>query len=475
MSTKIFWQGHEVGPVIALQIPEESVAITAISDPIQNSKISLFSNLPAAQNSKAREDFGRQIIESLGEAHSSYTFRVIGSPSLVKSTMELLSTYGFKLGKEVNFHHQARTIHFLPAEGRLRIPVGSNEKIKVLVVDDSETIQKILKIIIDGDSDLQCVGTIGHPHQAEEAIKRLKPDVITMDIHMPDLSGVQLVKQLLPKYPIPIVMISSISIQESNEVLDALDSGAVDYIQKPSMKEIPIVTPQIREKIKTAASAKVTVKKQSTLVASPLKFSKEILDLEYLIAIGSSTGGTEALREILTSLPEQIPPIVIVQHIPAVFSKAFADRMNTLCPFTIKEAEQGDVVSPSFVYIAPGGRQMKLKNKNGRIEIQIEDSMPVNRHKPSVDVLFDSLADLSLPKVTAAILTGMGADGAKGLLRLRQAGAHTIGQDEATSVVYGMPKEAFKLGAVETVSPLGDVARHLVSFCALKQKHKIAL
>ena len=251
-------------------------------------------------------------------------------------------------------------------------------------------------------------------------------------------------------------------------------AGAVDYIQKPSLKDIPIVTPQIREKIKTAAGAKVTVKSVAVKTSVLTKSSKEEIDMDYLIAIGSSTGGTEALREILTSLPDEIPPGLIVQHIPAVYSKAFADRMNELCAFRVKEAEHGELIKKSCVYIAPGGKQMTIKRNKAELEIVIDDSPPVNRHKPSVDVLFDSVANLVLKKVTAAILTGMGADGAKGLLRLKQLGSHTLAQDEMTSVVYGMPKEAFKLGAVEKVSPLSEIALNLVSFCAVKPKRKSA-
>ena len=206
----------------------------------------------------------------------------------------------------------------------------------------------------------------------------------------------------------------------------------------------------------------------------PTILNSDGVDFSFLIGIGSSTGGTEALKTVLTQLPEKIPPILIVQHIPPVFSKAFAERMNQLCPFEVKEAEDGESVTENKVLIAPGGRQMKVGLRNSLLHVIIDDSAPVNRHKPSVDVLFDSIALLQRKKVVAAILTGMGTDGAKGLLKLRHGGARTFAQDEATSVVYGMPKEAAKLGGVEKIISLDQVASNLLKACAFKKRNNAA-
>jgi two-component system chemotaxis response regulator CheB len=260
-------------------------------------------------------------------------------------------------------------------------------------------------------------------------------------------------------------MISSLSASDGNFVFDALLSGAVDYIQKPSMAELPVVGPLICEKVRTAAMSRASAHGNATpgkqLPVSP----GQPVDMDCLIAIGSSTGGVEALREVLTRLPEHVPPIVIVQHIPPVFSKAFADRMNTLCPFTVKEAEHGERVTANKVLIAPGGMQMHLRQTADGLVVGIADAEPVNRHKPSVDYLFDSILALKHSKVVAAILTGMGGDGARGLLKLRESGARTLAQDEATCVVYGMPREAAKLGAAEEVVPLPNIAGVLLEFC----------
>jgi two-component system chemotaxis response regulator CheB len=272
-------------------------------------------------------------------------------------------------------------------------------------------------------------------------------------------------------------MITSIGLEEGSRVLQALEAGAVDYVQKPSASELAEVAPVIVEKIKAAATAKVkSAPKTSpvTLVGgakntNPRPYAGH-LDQNCLIAIGSSTGGTEALRQVLTELPAAIPPIVITQHIPAVFSKAFADRMNSLCPFEVYEAEHGMEVLPGRVFIAPGGRQMQIRKRNdGKMFIVIDDSPPVNRHKPSVDYLFDSVVEACGGKCIGVILTGMGADGAKGMLKLKNAGARTIAQDEATCAVFGMPREAIRLGAASEVLPLGDIASKLIQWLSQRK------
>ena len=400
--------------------------------------------------------------------------RLIGSSAIQGTYLKsFLPAFGIEFGKEVLLADLfPSSVHFLPLEGRVRISKTA-KKIRVLVVDDSETICKLLKAILSEDPELDFVGSVVHPREVERAVQLLRPDVITMDIHMPEMNGVQLLKYLLPKYSIPVVMISSLAKEDGPMVLDALEAGAIDYILKPAMKDLKEAAPRIREKVRNAASAKVLTAAKSPVLRRPkkLSLSEQEIDYNYLIAIGSSTGGTEALKHVLTSLPEKIPPIMIVQHIPPVFSRAFAERMNLLCPFEVKEAEEGDVIEPSRVLIAPGGMHMGIKNFNGAMRVVIENTEPVNRHKPSVDFLFESIVKLQRKKVVAAILTGMGSDGARGLLKLREQGARTIAQDEASSVVFGMPKEAIKLNAAETISPLSEISYHLLNYA---QKTKSA-
>ncbi len=411
--------------------------------------------------------------------------RMIGPADTLEKVRALFSSAPFPWGKDVVISVFPTGIQFLPAEGRIRLAKADAKKVtaqptsyerespvetkkRVLVVDDSETIRKLLSQIIEGDPDLECVGTVANPLEVDAAIQKLKPDVVTLDIHMPEMNGVELLKkEVIPKHRLPAVMISSLSKEDGTFVLDALEAGAVDYIQKPSMKELDQAVIVIREKIKSAASSKVFVRPEKSSFHTRPKATAALgqPDPNFLIAIGSSTGGTEALKVVLTSLPEKIPPIVIVQHIPPVFSKAFADRMNDLCPFEVKEAQDGDVVKPGRVLIAPGGFQMRLKEIAGELKVIVEDAPPMNRHKPSVDYMFDSIAAMRRKRVVGVILTGMGADGAKGLLKLKQAGAYTIGQDEESCVVYGMPREAAKIGAVMEVVTLTSVAEAIVKQC----------
>lgn len=332
----------------------------------------------------------------------------------------------------------------------------ASRKRKVLVVDDSKTIRDLLTRILSASPDLEVVGTAENPLIAEKMIESLHPDVLTLDVHMPEMDGVTFLSKLLPRRPMPVVMITSLSMQDGDTVLRAMELGAVDYIQKPNLQELPALTPVIQEKVRDASYAKVrlTSKTQATRPVS----SAAGYDAGMILAIGASTGGTEAIREVLTSLPADIPPTVIVQHIPPVFSTAFAKRLDTLCPFDVKEAEDGDLLRPGLVLIAPGGKQMALKPvAGGKMKVVVNDDAPMNRHRPSVDYLFLSVAAHIGSKAVGVILTGMGNDGAKGLLEMRRQGARTLGQDEASSVVYGMPKCAYEIGAVEQVYGLSDI------------------
>ena len=323
-------------------------------------------------------------------------------------------------------------------------------KVRVLAVDDSPVILALFKKIIDEFDDVELVGTALDPIEAMAFRKKNEIDVITLDVNMPKMDGVTYLKQYIKKDPKPTIMISDLSKDDSGIVLDALESGAFDYLKKPSMENIIEFKKDLHDKL-VAASKSVKTKDSSkvervTGLGGQLKAS---ITGRHLLAFGSSTGGTEALKSVLTAMPKHIPPTVIVQHIPPVFSKNFADRLNELCPFHVKEAENRDYLEADTVYVAPGGQQMKVTQDGGRLRIKITDDAPVNRFKPSVDYLFNSIAELKNKKVVAVIMTGMGNDGAKGMLRLKNKGAKTLGQDEKSCIVYGMPKEAKLLGGVD--------------------------
>lgn len=390
--------------------------------------------------------------------------------SLVKlvtseSAKEHLS-FILKKFKEIKFVERIADfeLYFIPSGHKVRIAKEENSKVKVLIIDDSKTICRFLEKIISVDSRIEVVGIVNNPLEAEKEIAQKKPDVITLDIHMPHMNGVELIKKIHPKFHIPTIMISSISIQEGPLVMEALESGAVDYIQKPEVSNLSQVSEEINEKIIQASKVLRSAQKQSHLsLAETSKFSSL---KDKLIVIGSSTGGTKALREILVRLPKEIPPILIVQHIPEVFSRAFAERLNEQCPFEVKEASLGDKIEPNKVYIAQGGKQMKVKKSSqGGYEIDINMDEPVNRFRPSVDYLFETVSKTVDDKtILAVILTGMGNDGAQGMKKLKEIkNAHTIAQDEKSSVVFGMPKEAIKLGCVDKVLDLDEIPRIMVS------------
>lgn len=355
--------------------------------------------------------------------------------------------------KEVVFYAQTGKIRFLKqAEREL------NRKKNVLIVDDSKTIQKLLTKIISSSNILQVKAVASCPSEAREIIERDEGiDLVTLDIHMPEMNGVEFLKSFLGQKNIPTIMISSVSLHEGPLVMEALSSGAYTYIQKPSIDQLSEVSQDILEKLELVS--KIGKKKKNVVGnRSNINFN----NYEGLIAIGSSTGGTQALQDIFTTLPASIPPIVVVQHIPAVFSKALADRLNTLCPFTVKEACDGEILQGNTIYIAPGGRQMRLLKQGAQKRVSIVDDPPLNRFRPSVDYLFNSIATLGEKKLMGVILTGMGKDGANGLLKLKNSGAFTIAQDEESSVVFGMPKEAIALGAVNRVVSLGEMSATMV-------------
>jgi two-component system chemotaxis response regulator CheB len=364
-----------------------------------------------------------------------------------------------RIGKyEVQFLSEEKKLQVTQED--LSIP-KEEQKIKVLVVDDSPTIRKFLEKILSSDSEIEVVASVGLPSEVEASIEKFKPNVITLDIHLPEMNGVDLLKKYLKKFPIPTIMISSISLEEGPLVLNALEAGAVDYIQKPSFGEIAQISPLIIAKVKAASIAKVRLPGLSESTKNLANAKNKGLDTSRLLAIGSSTGGTEALKEVFLRMPSDIPPTVVVQHIPAVFSKAFADRLNELCPFEVIEGKNGDEVMPGRVIIAPGGKQMKVKKVGKGWKVIIDDSPPVNRHKPSVDFLFDSVAKEAGSSAVGVILTGMGADGAKGLKQMHDLGCFTIAQNQESCVVFGMPQAAIKLGAAEKISSLFEIAEEI--------------
>lgn len=340
-----------------------------------------------------------------------------------------------------------------------------NKKIKLLIVDDSIIFREVLKKGISSDSGIEVVATAEDPFDARDKIIRYKPDVMTCDVEMPKMNGIEFIRRLIPQYSLPVIMVTTLS----DTVFDAMKAGAVDFVVKPdarSVKDVENFVYEMIQKVKIAAAAKVL---PSTPDITQKISGYGITNSDGIIAIGASTGGTEAVFHILKCLPVNIPGVVIVQHIPPVFSRMFAERMDTSTQLTVKEAKNGDHVKNGCVYIAPGDMHMKIKRIGSRYKIECFDGEKVNGHRPSVDVLFDSVAKNAGPNALGIILTGMGYDGAKGLLNMRKAGAYTIGQDESSCVVYGMPKVAYNIGAVEKQSTLRQIPI-LISSWAKEQK-----
>lgn len=337
----------------------------------------------------------------------------------------------------------------------------AKRKIKVLVVDDSPLFREVLSRGIATDDELVVVDTAKDPYDATNKILKYRPDVMTCDIQMPRMDGIEFIRQLLPQYPIPVIVISTIS----GAVFDAMNAGAVDFIAKPNINSADSVESFIYEliyKIKAASTAKVVSQK----TAAPAAESESRAVVSYadkIIAIGASTGGTEAISQVISSLPRSMPGIVIVQHIPPMFSRMFAQKLDATSLLEVKEARNGDYVEPGKVLIAPGDRHMRVRKIGDRYKVECFEGEKVNGHCPSVDVLFDSVARAAGANAIGIILTGMGYDGAKGLLEMKKHGAKTIGQDEASSVVYGMPKVAYNIGAVQKQVPLDHIAATLIS------------
>jgi two-component system chemotaxis response regulator CheB len=342
-----------------------------------------------------------------------------------------------------------------------------NRKIRVLIVDDSAIVRKILTEALSGETDMEVVGTAPDPFVARDKILALRPDVLTLDIEMPRMDGLTFLKKLMHFHPLPAVVISSLAQPSCHAAVQALEFGAVEVLAKPGGPySVGELTQILAGKIRAAASARVRKPDPSpsapaVAMPTPLRMPTRSPD-GTIIAIGASTGGTEAIARVLTRLPQSSPGIVIAQHIPPVFSKAFANRLNETCTLEVKEAVDGDIIRSGRALVAPGDFHMVVRGSGGRYTVNVKAGPRVCYQRPSVDVLFMSVAECAGKLAIGVLLTGMGSDGAKGLLHMRRAGAHTIAQDEATCVVYGMPREAVELNAAAQVLPLAAVPEALM-------------
>ncbi len=342
--------------------------------------------------------------------------------------------------------------------------IALNTCVKVLIVDDSAIVRKILKEQLGQDHDIKVIGTAPDPYIARDKILALEPDVLTLDIEMPRMDGITFLRQLMKYHPMPVIVLSSLTPQGGKTAMEALAAGAVEVMSKPGPAySVGDACTELAEKIK-AASKTCMSKYTKILNDTPNKRLNMTETTNKIFAIGASTGGVQALECVLSALPSNAPGTLVVQHMPAHFTTSFAERLDKECQVHVKEAQDGDSVIPGQVLIAPGGLHMLLRRSGAHYFVNVKDGPRVCRQIPSVDVLFNSVAKYAGANAVGAILTGMGDDGAKGLLNMRQSGAHTIAQDEASSIVFGMPKEAIEQGAAEKVVPLSDVAETLIMF-----------
>lgn len=354
-------------------------------------------------------------------------------------------------------------------------------KIRVLIVDDSASVRQALGQVLTADGDIEVVAAAADPFMAAKKIQEEVPDVITLDVEMPKMDGITFLRKLMSQHPIPVVMCSSLTEAGSETLMQALEAGAVEVILKPKIAAADFLAEsgaRIRETVRAAAQARLGAARRRPVGSSTLGTAAKLTadavlppptgkamakTTEMVVCIGASTGGTEALRELLEALPSNTPGIVIVQHMPEKFTAAFAKRLNGLCEVEVKEAVHGDPVLRGHVLIAPGDKHMMLERQGARYVVAVKDGPLVSRHRPSVDVLFRSAARSAGSNAMGVIMTGMGDDGARGMLEMHEAGAFNVAQDEATSVVYGMPKEAVAKGGVDRIVPLDHIAREILA------------
>jgi len=347
----------------------------------------------------------------------------------------------------------------------------ARSRIRVLIVDDSAVVRQTLSEVLSSDPEIEVVATAGDPFVAAERIAEQVPDVITLDIEMPRMDGLTFLKKLMSQHPIPVVICSSLAEEGAQSTFKALEYGAVEIITKPRLGTKQFIEDSriaLCDAVKAAAASKPRVLRPShtvepKLTADAVLAHAMVETTEKVVVIGASTGGTEALKTVLEAFPADTPGIVIVQHMPELFTRAFANRLDGLCSITVKEAESNDTVLRGRALIAPGNHHLLLKRSGARYYVEVKEGPLVCRHRPSVDVLFRSAARYAGQNVVGVILTGMGDDGARGMLEMKQAGATTIAQDEATCVVFGMPKEAIKLNGVDKVMPLQTIARAILA------------
>lgn len=336
-----------------------------------------------------------------------------------------------------------------------------HQTLKVMVVDDSALFRQMLTREINAASDMEVMGTCRNAYEALREIPKRKPDVVTLDIEMPGMTGTELLKKLLPLYKVPVILVSSLDLR----LFDALASGAVDFVRKPQAgkaEEREKFCLKLLARVRMAQRAKVRPVEEQKVVARYGGAPRDLLKSQKIVAIGASTGGTEAIVQVVRDLPKETPPIVITQHMPAGFTKMYAERLDKICHMRAKEAENGDRLVRGCIFVAPGGRQMRIVKMGHDYVIKCTHEEKVNGHAPSVDVLFDSVARAAGRAAIGLILTGMGADGAKGLLHMRTKGAYTLGQDENSCVVYGMPMEARKIGGVMRQVPLSEMTKQIL-------------
>lgn len=346
------------------------------------------------------------------------------------------------------------------------------KKTRVLIVDDSATIRRILAAVLSADPEIEIVGAAPEPAVARQMIKDLNPDVLTLDVEMPNMNGLEFLEKIMRLRPMPVVMVSTLTQRGAEITLEALEIGAVDYFAKPTENVAAMLQNgalELAQKVKTAAGARVRARTAPIPKAvDPVGASFDPGDR--IVAIGSSTGGVEALIQVLSHFPKNCPPTVITQHMPAHFTTTFAERLSRLCLPQVREARDGDALQQGQIYLAPGGGTHLEVAGLGTLRCKLTPAEPVSGHRPSVDVLFNSMAKIARGRGIGVLLTGMGRDGASGLLAMRAAGAATMGQDEATSVVYGMPRVAFEIGAVQSQHPLERIGPEILHLCRTRSE-----
>jgi two-component system, chemotaxis family, protein-glutamate methylesterase/glutaminase len=356
------------------------------------------------------------------------------------------------------------------------------KKFRVLIVDDSAVVRQTLTSILESDSQIEVMGSASDPFFAAKKIQNEVPDVITLDIEMPRMDGLTFLKKIMSQHPIPVVVISSLTTEGTETGMKALEFGAIEIITKPQMNTKQFIEEskiRICDAVKAAALSKIKRKAYTELAVQPKLSADAVIPVskaptamlkttETVVAVGASTGGTDALQTFLQGMPLDCPGIVIVQHMPEFFTRSFANRLNDICQITVKEAENGDSVIRGRALIAPGNHHMLLKRSGARYYVEVKEGPLVNRHRPSVDVLFRSTARYAGKNAIGVIMTGMGDDGARGLFEMKEVGASTIAQDEKTCVVFGMPNEAIKLGAADKILPLDQIAANVIKLAAIR-------